>query len=232
MPLFEDLQTAIIAEDTEAIQELSQQAFAHSPTSWAERFPGRLSPILLALYHQKPKLAEILATASGRLDLFEAAALGEHGQVQTLLEASPAEVDSLGVDGFTPLHLACFFAHPSVVHLLLERGAEVAAVAQNPSQVQPLHSAVAGRSLECVRSLLESGAPVGAAQRGGWTPLHAAIKNGLPEIAQLLVEAGADMRQEAEDGTTPRSFAFHSEDPEILEFLDPDGDQSKESEEQ
>ena len=44
-------------------------------------------------------------------------------------------------DGFTPLQLAAYFGAARAAALLLARGAEVGAVADNPMRIQALHAA-------------------------------------------------------------------------------------------
>jgi ankyrin repeat protein len=76
--------------------------------------------------------------------------------------------------------------------VLLEHGADVRSVARNPMQVQALHAAVAGRSGESVRLLLDAGADPNARQHGGWTPLMAARQHGDQPVIDMLLAAGAD----------------------------------------
>lgn len=77
------------------------------------------------------------------------------------------------------------------MELLLDRGADVSAVARNDMRVQALHAAVAGRNREAVRMLLAAGADPNAEQHGGWTPLMAAQQHGDDDIAAELIAAGA-----------------------------------------
>ena len=95
-------------------------------------------------------------------------------------------------DGFTPLHLAAFFAQPECVRALIEAGADADACSQNAMSVHPLHSAVASRSLRCVELLLAAAPDSNARQAGGYTPLHEAVHNGDRAIEAALLAAGAD----------------------------------------
>ena len=119
-------------------------------------------------------------------------------------------------DGFTPLHLACFFGHAHIVARLIDHHADVDAVAENPSQVRPLHSAAARNDAALVRQLLASGADPNVAQHGGWTALHSAAKHGNAEMVQVLLQYNADPHQAAEDGTTARQM---TEDEQVAELL-------------
>jgi ankyrin repeat protein len=146
---------------------------------------------MLALYRGDVEMLEALVDAGPELDVFEAAGLGAEERLEQLLAQQPECVNAKAADGFTPLHLAAFFVHPGAVAILLEHGADVHAVAENPMRVQPLHSAAAGNSIEICRALLAAGADANAAQAGGHVPLDAARQNGNDELADLLIAHGA-----------------------------------------
>ena len=165
-----------------------------------------VSALMTALYYRKPDMVKLLRGLIPELDIFEAAALGEVQLLKQLLEGG-TDVAARSSDGFTPLHLAAFFNQPEVVSLLLDKGAEVNAVADNPSRVCPLHSAAACGAVEIVKQLLESGADANAAQHGGWTALQSAAKHGNQDMVDLLLQHGADPEQAADDGQTAISMA-------------------------
>ena len=179
---------AIGAGDVDQVRSLLRA----DPTLANRRCPASgVSAVLSARYRHRMDLVEAVLEARPELDGFDAAGLGRVDRLRELLDADPEAARSWSTDGFTPLHLAAFFGQPAVVALLLERGADVGAVARNPMQVQPLHSAVAGRDLESVRLLLAAGADPDARQHGGWTPLMAARQHGDTEVERLLLDYGA-----------------------------------------
>ena len=184
-----------------------QQLLEGDASLAAARNRTGVSALMTALYHRKRDLADILLAEVPELDIFEAVSLGEREIVGELLRDDEALVSAEAVDGFFPLHLACFFDHAPMAERLILRGADVHARARNASEVEPLHSAAAGRSLECVRVLLEAGADPNATQKGGWTPLHSAAGNGDAEIARLLVEKGADLHAANDEGLKPIDVA-------------------------
>jgi uncharacterized protein len=152
------------------------------------------SPILRARYADDLESLARLLAEDYELDVFEAAAVGRTERVRELLDGDPTLVGAWSADGFTPLHLAAYFGHVDSVRLLLERGADVAAVARNPVRVQPLNSVAASR--ESVRAdvallLLDAGADPNAESEGGFRPLDAAKQNGDERLADLLRERGA-----------------------------------------
>jgi ankyrin repeat protein len=147
---------------------------------------AEVSPLLQAVYEGRLDDARRLRDEAGELDGFEAAALGDTERL-----AAVAEPGAWSVDGFTQLHLAAFFGHADAVLLLLQRGAEVRAVARNDLAVEPLNSAAAGGHVEAARLLLDAGADANAEMSQGFRPLDAAIQNGSSELQELLASYGA-----------------------------------------
>jgi ankyrin repeat protein len=199
----EDVLAAIEAGDADSLREL----IAADPSLANGVDEAGVSVLLQAKYRGENDLVEILRAAKPTLDLFEAAALGDDTRVSELLDAEPYRVSGLAADGFSPLHLAVFFAHPSTARLLLDRDADVDSEADNSSHVQPLHSAAAGASAECVRILLDAGADVDARQHGGYTALMEAALQGNEEMVRALLNAGADPTLTSDEGKSPIDFA-------------------------
>ena len=168
--------------------------------------PSPGSEVLEALYRGDRETAEATAAEQPELTIFEAVAMGRIARVRELLLLEPGFVDQWSPDGFSALHLAAFFGHADVAALLLERGADVGAVARNPLAVQALHSAAAGDHVDVVRVLLQHGADPNARQEGGFTPIHAAAQNGNDELFRLLLAHGADEGAATDEGRTAADF--------------------------
>ncbi|MBV8519194.1 MAG: ankyrin repeat domain-containing protein [Acidobacteria bacterium] len=166
-----------------------------------------VTPILFACYIGKPELARLFTKRGARLTFAEACALGEEGEVERQLDADPSLLHSPSADGFPPLGLAIFFRHPALARLLIERGADVNAAAENAQRVAPLHAAAAVRDRETMQLLLERGADPNARQQLDYTPLHGAASRGDTELAELLLTHGADRDARAADGMTPADVA-------------------------
>jgi len=158
------------------------------------------------LYRGHRDLTKTIAEKKSDLDLFEAASLGQLAALKNCLVDADA-VNSYSKDGFTALHFACYFGQPDAARLLIEKGAKVDAVANNATQVMPLHSAASSRNLAAARLLIEHGAPVNARQQGGWIPIHAAAQNGDADMVGLLLAHGADAEVANEDGKTAAMVA-------------------------
>ena len=182
---------------------------AHPPSGengGMSELPRPQSDLLEALYRGDRDTVEAKLAQLPDLTLFEAAALGASHRVRELLSVDPGTVAGWSTDGFTALHLAAFFGHEAVAEALLERGADVGAVARNPIRVQPLHSAAAGGHTAVARLLLEHGADPNARQEGGFVPLHAAAQAGNDELYELLLASGADQDAATDDGRTAADF--------------------------
>ena len=81
--------------------------------------------MLYALYVREPEIARLLAAAKGRLDVFEAAALGDATSLAAILAADPLAAVDWSPDGFTALHLAAFLGDAACAGILLDAGADV-----------------------------------------------------------------------------------------------------------
>jgi ankyrin repeat protein len=182
-----------------------------------------VSIILQALYQGQRVIAEVLLAHKAKPDVFEAAALGINEPIKQQLALKPQLVHEFSPDGFTALGLAAYFGRPSIVHLLLENGANPNEPSHNELQVCPLHSAVAHRlpevALTVANILIKYGAKVNVAQKGGWTPLHQAAAHGNTELVKLLLQHGADRQATNESNLTPIQLAEKNDYPEIVKLL-------------
>ncbi len=147
--------------------------------------------MLTAIYYGANDAARLLIKCGGELTLHEAAAVGDLEPVEAALDGDPDGVNSYSHDGWTPLHLAAFFGHTPVATLLLDRGADLAAISRNRIENQPLHAAVANGQASVAALLLDRGADPDAVSRG-WTPLRLATENDNQDLVELLLARGAN----------------------------------------
>ena len=82
---------------------------------------------------------------------------------------------------------------PSVLSAVLKAGA-FGSLFMATLQAGPLIEAAHRDDLDKVRTLLESGAAAGEANRYGVTPLSLACQNGNAEMVTLLLKSGADAK--------------------------------------
>jgi len=177
------------------------------------------SPVLIAQYHHKHDLVEVLLAAGPTLDVFDAASVGRTERVRELLDAEPALLNAYSRDGFFPLGLAAFFGHAETVRFLLQRGADVAQVATNPMRIAAIHAAVAGRSREAVELIVEAGAPINAQQHKGWTALHEVVNKKDLDLARYFLAHGADPKVQNDEGKSPIGLAADQGSTDILKLL-------------
>jgi ankyrin repeat protein len=179
-----------------------------------------LGAYMAAKYSGRNEIAALLLEKGVELDVFAACMAGAEKRAVELIDGNPELVKAYSHDGWTPLHLACFFGQPSLAATLIARGAEVNARSRNAMRNTPLHAAAAGRSQDAVRVLLEHGAEVNARQEGGWTALHAASQNGDVEMVRLLIAGGADVRARAENQQNAMDMALTKGHPAVVEVLE------------
>jgi ankyrin repeat protein len=154
------------------------------------------------------------------LDIFAACMAGARDRAIELIHADPSPINTFSPDGWTPLHLAAFFAQPSVVKALLAQGAEVNARARNGTTNTPLHAGAAGRNLDVIRALVEHGADVNARQEGGFTALHSAALSGDVEMARFLILHGADVQARASNNQNALDLALTKGHQAMVDLLD------------
>lgn len=113
--------------------------------------------------------------------LLSAAELGELGKVKELLSAAKhkdltADVDTRGLNDFTPLHFAAVEGHIEIARVLLQAGATVDALSTSSST--PLHLACKQGNRGMVEVLVEHKAAINAQDSFGNTPLHVLSEAG------------------------------------------------------
>ena len=207
----------------ESIQKGEQETFRRLLSAEPELARARseqgVSALLHARYCNRQELVEELLKSNSELDIFEASALNKRNRAAELLSLDPEQAKAYSQDGYTALHLACFFGHPNLAEMLLRYGADPNARSRNAMSVMPLHSAAAARKQRTVEWLVEYGADVNATQQGGWTALHEAARQGNTEMAEYLISKGADPAKKSEDGKVPADLANETGHQQVLAAL-------------
>ena len=203
----DDIFDLVQAGDVAAVATL----IAKDPAAIRARNGQGLSPIQMAFFGGQHAVVDVLLAAGPQLDAFEAAIVGDAEQLASRLDDDPELLTAYSPDGWTLVHLAPWAGQPETTRLLLERGADLAAVSRNTLRNQPLNAAVAGPNAEtrtaCVRLLLEAGADVNNRQAGGNTPLHTAAHLGDASTAEALLAHGADAGLRSDDGKAAADYA-------------------------
>ncbi|XP_057329980.1 putative ankyrin repeat protein RF_0381 [Microplitis mediator] len=106
-----------------------------------------------------------------------------------------ADVNDLGRNGSSPLHVAAWYGHPKIMELLINNGARLDSVLNGSTKTgyTPLHLACLNNKIECVKVLLKYGASVTPKCADVYHPIHIAVFKDYVEVAALLLENGADV---------------------------------------
>jgi uncharacterized protein len=208
-----DIFQAISSNVLQAVSQLIER----EPEVARARNQNGVSALMQSVYENKPEVTRLLRAAAGELDLYEASAVGDVGRLHTLLGSDASQVNSRSSDGFTPLHLACFFRRPEAAQLLLAAGADANAVSSHGIAV--IHSAAASQEVSVVRLVLAAGANPNVQQPGGYTPLHSAAMNKTPEMVTVLLAVGADRSAKSDEGLTAADMAAKAGAQEIVALL-------------
>ncbi len=195
------------------------QSFLRETPNLVHKKENGISPILLAIYHGHPELAELLAEKTITLTIFEAAAIGKRAHIVRILAHDPELVNAYSDDGFQPLGLACTFGHREVAEYLVGAGARVNSPSTNTLKVTPLHSAAASGHSAIVKLLLDNNADPNVTQQGDFTPLHAAAQNGNVNSIRDLLLNGADAHAKSTEGKTALDYATEAGKTEAVNVL-------------
>ncbi len=177
------------------------------------------SAVLSAIYNRRREIRDLLLARGVPLGLHEAAAAGQLDRAKQFVEKDPSLAKSYSPDGFSVLALAAVFGHRGVAEYLLEKGADVDAVAKNATGYTALTGAVASGYRDLAAWLVSKGANVNHRYASGFSPLMTAAANGHLEIVQMLLDHGADPATRTDDGKTALSFAEERSHKAVAEFL-------------
>ena len=177
--------------------------------------------LAVALVKQRPALGG-MTNGAGLSPVQTAVAWGQTRVLAALLNqqiaAAPRQAQ------LTPLHVAAVCNRTNEAVLLLQHGADVAAL--DDCGVQPLHYAAAANASDLLALLLQHGAkpdaPVQAPEPrtpamlpAGTTALHLAAAGGRTNAIAVLLRAGANVNATNAPGLTPLDLAHYSELPGI-----------------
>lgn len=136
-----------------------------------------------------------------QIQLFDAAELGNAQLIATLLRDNVVDVNSVGVNQTTALHLAAKSGHVAAVKELLSRGADSSA--RTADSFTPLMLAAQGGNTECVNELLKSGADPNPTDQAGNAAIHMAAEVGSIGTAKALLAYGARADVPNSSGSLP-----------------------------
>ena len=151
--------------------------------------------------------------------LMKAVQANDAAAVKKLI-AQGANVNELDASGDAPLVMAAYQGRTEIVKLLLEAGADVAAV--DPGmKATALHAAAYAGRTEAARLLIEYHIDIDKqGPFNGYTALHDAIWQNNVEVAEVLIQAGANLTLKAHSGETPLDFARSKNRTQIAALIE------------
>src|SRR5436190_21548779 len=196
-----------------------RQLLEARPSLAKARDKDGVSAVFLALYRGNKHAAQEIGSRKPDLDVFEAAALGNLGQLKALVDHDASLVRAYSPDGFTALALASYLGQKESAEYLIDKGADLNAPAKNETGYTALTGAVSQNHNEVAKLLLKKGANVNHQYEGGFTPLMHAAFAGNVELVNLLPEKGADPNARNGEGKTPLTFARENCPDSVVELL-------------
>ena len=182
--------------------------------------------------HSVPKQQPVKPLSKQAMALFDAAEKGNTARVQALLaHGVSAKVQAL--NGLTPLIIASMMNHPSVVKLLLDRGADVNAALRSGGSVGGSTALImaAGGSMNIMAGAKTPPAPKGYEgheiafmqkhpdQFHRWNQKVDEWSKGYVQIVRLLLDHGADLNAQSSLGQTAIDGASASGDAAEVQLL-------------
>lgn len=153
----------------------------------------------------------------GEIDIFAAAAVGDHQTLKKLLLATPKPHKASSYKGEPALFVAARLNRKSAVKALVEADFEIdqpyVPKSSPATGDTALHEAASCEHVEIVKILLEAGANPNARNEELNTPLHNAAFNNNFEIVELLLKHGASPTSSNIRGKTPLDNVAKSDEP-------------------
>lgn len=190
-----------------------------SPSLATSKTEQGISLLQFAAYCRNMEAVEIIRKYLDKIDIHEAASIGDKEVLLHIIKRSPEQTNTYAVDGFTPLGLASFFGNTEIVKILVDHGANPNMASNNQFKVTPLHSACAVSNYDIAEILIENGADVNVKQMQNVTPLHSAAHNGQTKLVKLLIDNGAEIDSKMDNGQTPLFMAEEKEYKEVIDLL-------------
>ena len=166
------------------------------------------SPAIVALLVERG-LPVDAANEYNETALFQAARWNEDPAMVAMFLDLGADLNGGEYSWRTALHEAAANKNHEVAALLLDRGADVAALS-NFIVETPLMVAVSAGTLETTELLLDRGADPNQTASSGPSALHDAARHGKPKVVQLLLDRGARVGAADYDGNTALDIALRN----------------------
>jgi len=175
-----------------------------------------------------PTMASNMKAARG--DVMRFADAAERGDVDTIRgmldvhtdnhQATQELLESRGLNGKNPLHLAVEHHHPKVVNVLLKAGSDPDAEEEYMNTPLIIAANYSSDRPEIVRALVTAGAKVDCVSMFGLVPLLIAAENGFLEVVKVMVEeANCDINIRGSFGNTALHMAVMNKHYATIKYL-------------
>ncbi|OQR96926.1 protein kinase [Achlya hypogyna] len=150
---------------------------------------NRSLPRVSSLMGAPKQMLDLRDLRKKQIQLFDAAEVGNFHLISTLLRDNVIDINGVGINQCTALHLAARNNHAKAVAELVGRGADISA--RTADRLTPLHLAAMEGHASCVEELLKAGADPNTTDQNGNGAIHLAAEGGNIACAKLLIAYGA-----------------------------------------
>ncbi|XP_055940721.1 uncharacterized protein LOC129971193 [Argiope bruennichi] len=160
----------------------------------------------ISLRNNKNQSVVEVAVSSNRLEM-----------IKHLTQKQDININSIGMKGFSLLHIAAEIGSLEITEYLTVRGAKIDAKDMNDSK--PIHIAAQKGHKAIVEFYLNKNISVNDLGHRDFTPLHFSVLDDKINVCELLIQRGADVNAFAEDGMTPFHLAVFNDSEDVFRIL-------------
>ncbi|XP_048248982.1 serine/threonine-protein phosphatase 6 regulatory ankyrin repeat subunit B-like isoform X2 [Haliotis rufescens] len=194
-----------------------------SPSNVNTRGQNGWTPLMMAAMKGHQSVFDLLVSKHADLTLVDnngdsllhSACFGGNTAIVQYL-VSPSNVNTRGQYGLTPVMMAAFEGHQSVLDLLVSKDADLTLVDNNGDSL--LHNACYGGNTAIVQYLV-SQSNINTRGQNGWTPVMMAAFKGHQSVFDLLVSKKADLTLVDKKGNSLLLIACEGGNTAIVQYL-------------
>ncbi|CAA0807586.1 Ankyrin repeat domain-containing protein-chloroplastic [Striga hermonthica] len=154
------------------------------------------------------RVPDLTVATSGKWNpLHTLAACGEFYLVNSLLKHN-LDINTLDMNGLTPVHRAILGKKQAVFNFLLRESANP--FVRDNDGATLMHYAVFAASTPMIKILLLYNVDINLQDNEGWTPLHLAVQSRRTDVIRLLLIKGADKSLKNRNGCTALDLCLYS----------------------
>ncbi|XP_055942105.1 uncharacterized protein LOC129972127 isoform X1 [Argiope bruennichi] len=160
----------------------------------------------ISLRNNKNQSVVEVAVSSNRLEI-----------IKHLTQKQDININSIGMKGFSLLHIAAEIGSLEITEYLTLRGANINAKDMNDSK--PIHIAAQKSHKAIVEFYLNKNIGVNDLGHQDFTPLHFSALDDKINVCELLIQRGADVNAFAKNGMTPIHLAVFNDSGDVFRIL-------------